>query len=833
MLGRRQSPLEWGSIYNQCIHHGRVLEAAHAGKIRHAWSLMNNWKGRAFVHEELFISWLKVALASSPELFELFRKHEELDRQYQKLSQGYQNANLGENNERFKREISSQRDEIWAERGVISRLLSDSLQRASARVNWKPDWWFGKIRSEDLQACLMPGELYLDLISDRDAMGIFEITRTHISYRAIEGSEARRFNDLLRYKNMEKLREGFWKIDLRDGAEIFERYWGASRVLLSPHDTIDRAQGSPLQMFFPNGVDTAIVPGGSFLIQKRRVQARPTADLDYLGLSDPAAGQLASSGFETSWVRRYFGERSQTFVGEEAANVLKGRAVSAGLLHIAAHAGPQFIRLGSQDLTATSLRLTNVKASILLISGCRIGIAENSSQDNSFNEAISALMGATGASAAVVSTDYVPDSTAALFSDLLVSALLGRSDTQTLESERSNVNVPVGAALAYAKSKLASFTARDLEADTTGLVDGLLSETGMSLTDLVRDVTTQRHLGGWYVLGDASATVSWTHVEPTGLQAEPDPRRHASGPSAFSYRPPARTVQLRPGLLVRYLDSASYTSGEMHAMDIAESTQQPLIMRTSEGLYRCWKDARPLGAPGTLEETKAEMLALLEPSTSLDTPRYEPNPGLSRMFRDWREKIDSDFAEQRAGLTYEQVEDLNREACYYIEDESGTRFFSGDPEFPISISIGSWRKPFYDFNRVSNLFLDFGSSPTDVVVRRTQLRLLARSDSNAADFVWGRIIADQYLNLLGLHILGKRKIGQTGHQLEGLDYESGEWKGVCCLRNETELWDFAFRPQLIPTERFERMLSSLVWLDDDYFERLRVVPNPVQSRADR
>ncbi|HXG36851.1 MAG TPA: hypothetical protein VNL15_07775 [Dehalococcoidia bacterium] len=186
------------------------------------------------------------------------------------------------------------------------------------------------------------------------------------------------------------------------------------------------------------------------------------------------------------------------------------------------------------------------------------------------------------------------------------------------------------------------------------------------------------------------------------------------------------------------------------------------------------------------------------------------------------------------------------EAAYrggFIEKANGGyRWFSTDSEFPISVWYPQCLAgPFYDYNRLSDLRLDF----EDLILRKRNLTLARRVEYELGNrLAAGVITLEQFLNeeldrakryypftVLGYQVEVLKELppslkGETSI-IRAFEYRwetssKTQRQGVCFVRRRHELWQLHRDIKRVSVEDLNAVLASLVWLDDFFFKSLPV-----------
>lgn len=291
--------------------------------------------------------------------------------------------------------------------------------------------------------------------------------------------------------------------------------------------------------------------------------------------------------------------------------------------------------------------------------------------------------------------------------------------------------------------------------------------------------------------------------------------------------PARQKMRLANGEYVDFVDGWTFVGGELGAMDIIEASRAPSILRTTEGLFGCWLDGNSVALEDTEENAKAMMLHLLHPEMP-EPPHGDP---VGERLRAAGSKHEQDVHATRLSLDADQVRMVNDRACFYTDEPDGRyRFWSADRLFPISIALFA-RSPFYDFNRIDNLLMNWGI-PHSIIISCEHLRIAARHDPAAADFTFGDRDYRAFLKARGVDVTGSRTIGEQGQELQVQEYswktDSGERRqSLCWLRHDEEFWRVSWDPENYP---IEPLVSSWRWLGEEFFASLAISPRILESR---
>jgi hypothetical protein len=832
-----ESPNDWNPIYIRGLAHTNdVLRLLRHGRVEQAWYVLNQWKGRQFLHEMFDAQWALVTEQAVPGRLALAAQYDRLRIEHQTGWSDHHAARRSDLNEPDVKGISARTDDLWAQMGVISRILMAETERIRPSVAWQPAEIVSTPTVKEFQSLLRPDEVYLDIVWGSDGAALFQVQRSGIAAHPVGSAVERRWeNDLARAERLRKSGSP-WQLDSDLGNEIFGQLFRPDQlVLLSPHERFAHHAQFPPHLYFPLTTPVGVVPGATFLAHRRRKLPGPrTFGGDYLGVADQDGGSLAGPAAETGWIHdRYFPDDPPPVLNpRNASELMPAREVR--LLHIASHAQPGGLRLGGRWITQSDVYSWGVRAEIVLLTGCSLGLGDGLISVNDFSDIVKTIVGVTGAAAAIVSVDTVPDSNSLLFVDLLAAALRGRAPAL----EWGGCGTPpgplcAGEALAWARSRLAGITKNELDQDRSGLVASatrLAQGARVAATQIV-DPTWLR---SWCVIGDPRATLT---NEPTNRSlAIPALTSTAGQPSRNADAPDIRKAILSDGAAVDYYNSEQFRGGELGAMDVIEATKAPSILRTEEGAFRCWIDGVPVDMTSSLETAKRSMLRLLHPEAEpqdLAASIFQyPDPVFS-FVRQAKGKNELDLARTSLGLTQEQVRSANSTAGFFTEESGGRRWWSADVLFPMSLLV-PLGDPFYDMNRLNDLHLDFGGNPARLIVRCNHLRVDARHDSVAADFIWGQRDYGRYLDQSGVRVTGTHLIGpeQSQFEVQECRWDNGfgvPRQGLCWLRDNEAFWEVVFG---VSDERLSPLLASIRWLDDTYFRNLAIAPRILDGRRE-
>jgi len=219
----------------------------------------------------------------------------------------------------------------------------------------------------------------------------------------------------------------------------------------------------------------AVVPAIGTLCHLRRgrgeAASKPSAA--YLGVACEKAAGLPSLHWAEKEVALVM---DSYFAAEPGSRALVTsnchRFLSEGcdvrLLHLACHAGPGGLYISPDGTVTTPVDLLNddgrrFRAGILLLTGCDAGRFSDN-DNNEFVGVVRQLLASTSAAAAVVSMAPVPDQAGPVFADLVVRALAGRGPDRPWPTPKEAL--PVGAAVAWARSAMRKLSSADVRAVT-------------------------------------------------------------------------------------------------------------------------------------------------------------------------------------------------------------------------------------------------------------------------------------------------------------------------------------------------------------------------------
>ncbi len=833
-----RSPLDWAQVYNLSLQGAaRVGDLLQGGSAEEGWYSLNQWKGRMFLHEEMLAAWLDAADQASPGLSARMAAIDSLELEYRIAGEKYPSVQKADasRNEIGTRRVSLTRDELWAQMGVLKRHFEPEIMAVGRSLPWHPSAVVPTPTADEFCSLLRSDEVYLDVVWGGDGVAVIRLDQNGITTHLVPSKLANDWDhdasraDALRRNGA----PGYPNVEL--GAQVFgPLIESAGCVLLSPHDSIfSRPMQMPMHLYFPPSTPLGVVPGATFLVRKRTSEEfRSDPDGSYLGIADQGGGELPGSAAAANWIHdRYFGSDVSAAVDSDIpAAVATPRTVR--LLHVGSHAHPDALYLDGRWVTKSALLKWNVHAPVVLMTGCYLGLIDNSSPANGFSRAARAMAAATHAEALIVSMEKVPEAASLLFSDFVIAGLFGREPALGWGGQVAPSGpLTAGEAVAWAKTRMAGLTSEDLARDESGIVR-LASSFVDEATGELDQILRLELLPWWYVLGDPRASC----LIEAGERKVAIPAPFAVEDEGEDDQPPAsrRTVRLADGENVFFYDSQTFPHGELGAMDVMEATKAPTILRTTEGWFSCWIDGQPGGRNETLEDAMAEMLQLLHPgvhwaSIPAEVPlRADP---VVESIRTARQKDIEDLATTALDLSDDQIVMINSNACFYTEEpDDSRRFWSADRLFPISVAMFGSR-PFYDFGNLERLFLNWGD--VDKTVRCRHLRIFARDDPAAADFIWDGHDYKRFLKARNLHINGSRVIGEPGSQFEvqtysWRNYQNVQRQALCWLRNDEEFWEIDWNPK---TVHIEPILNSWRWLDDEFYLKLAIEPRILDSRS--
>jgi hypothetical protein len=833
-------PGDWAQVSNLALKGAaRVLDLLRDGSAEEGWYSLNQWKGRMFLHEEMLATWLDAADQASPGLSSRMAAIDALELEYRIAGEEYpsvQKADASQNEVGTKR-VSLTRDELWAQMGVLKRRFEPEIMAVGRSLRWHPSGVVPTPTPDEFCSLLRPDEVYLDVVWGDDGVAVIRLDEYGITAHLVPSALADDWGEDASRADTRRRNGAPWYPNAQLGAQLFGPLIESARcVLLSPHDDIfSRAVQMPMHLYFPASTPLGVVPGATFLVRKRTSEEfRSFPDGSYLGIADQGGGELPGSAAAANWIHdRYFESDVHPAIDSDIpAAVAKPRTVR--LLHVGSHARPDALFLDGRWVTKSALLKWNVNAPVVLMTGCNLGLIDNSSPANGFSGAVRALAGATHAEALIVSMEKVPEAASLLFSDFVIAALFGREPALGWGGNTAPSGpLTAGEAVAWAKTRMEGLTSEDLARDESGIVRLAMSFVNEAAGDLDQILRLEL-LPWWYVLGDPRASCMIEARERNVAILAPFVVEDEDEDEDDPPPPSRRTTRLANGENVFFYDSQTFPHGELGAMDIMEATKAPTILRTTEGWFSCWIDGDPGGRNETLEDAMAEMLQLLYPGVHLATsptevpPRADP---VVRGIRAARHKDIEDLATTTLDLSDDQIVMINSNACFYTEEpDDSRRFWSADRLFPISIAMFGSR-PFYDFGNLERLFLNWGD--VDKTVRCRHLRIFARGDPAAADFIWDGRDFNRFLKARDLQINGSRVIGEPGSQFEVQTYSWRNYQGVhrqalCWLRNDEEFWEIDWNPE---TVHIDPILNSWRWLDDDFYRKLAIEPRILDSRS--
>ena len=294
----------------------------------------------------------------------------------------------------------------------------NELDLASTPV---PSW-------HEVQCVLRPGELYVGLVCCRDDLFLrCRLTSNSARFDAVRVPDL--MAALLSHVAMRPLPPG----ELAWTRRLALRLLGpldpdVDTLLVCPDRQLVAVAWHLLEPdrprdFLGDHLAIAVVPAAGALVATRRAQHVVSDDRDYLGVSH-AAADLRTVDEEVETVRAsYFPDTGRCLL-TGSGHELVDESGHFGLLHVACHAYAAGLMFGARTITPIALADMALIADVLLLTGCYLGAFDRSDR-NEYVGIVRQLLIATGAGAAVISMEPVPQRAGNVFSDLLVSALTG------------------------------------------------------------------------------------------------------------------------------------------------------------------------------------------------------------------------------------------------------------------------------------------------------------------------------------------------------------------------------------------------------------------------
>lgn len=283
----------------------------------------------------------------------------------------------------------------------------------------------------EVQAVLRPGEMYLGLVFCRDDLFLrCRLTADTARFDAIRVPEV--MASLLHHLVVER----------RPWHQAGETRRRAYELLSLPAPGIDTLLVGPDRQlvavpwhllepdrpraFLGDRLTTAVLPAAGTLVTTRHGAPEPAGPaFAYLGVAH-ADKTLTTVDAEIENVRAsYFPRTGRCLFTGDGHRVVDERG-HVGLLHVASHAYASGLVFGERTITPIALAEMSLTADILLLTGCYLGAFDRADR-NEFAGIVRQLLIATGAGAAVLSPEPVPQEAGNIFADVVVSALTGRA----------------------------------------------------------------------------------------------------------------------------------------------------------------------------------------------------------------------------------------------------------------------------------------------------------------------------------------------------------------------------------------------------------------------
>jgi CHAT domain-containing protein len=297
------------------------------------------------------------------------------------------------------------------------------LDLASTRV---PDW-------RAVQAVLRPGELYVGLVFCRDDLFLrCRLTADTARFDAVRAPEVMAL--LLQHLAVQKLsREQLVHAQERAYQLLGLTEPGIDTLLICPDRQLVAVPWHLLEperqrKFLGDQLTIAIVPAAGALVSIRRAASgRPDGGTEpaYLGVSHDD-GTLITVDQEVENIQASYFPRTGRCLLTGDGHRLVEETGHVGLLHVASHAYATGLAFGERTITPIMLAGMTLTADVLLLTGCFLG-AFGRADRNEFVGIVRQLLITTGAGAAVVSAERVPQEAGNVLSDLVVSGLTGRA----------------------------------------------------------------------------------------------------------------------------------------------------------------------------------------------------------------------------------------------------------------------------------------------------------------------------------------------------------------------------------------------------------------------
>lgn len=271
---------------------------------------------------------------------------------------------------------------------------------------------------------LGPGEVFVSLTSCRDDLYFrIRLTSTGCEVDVVEAPGSLR-SLIKRRESTSSADEQRLRVQMRS---LLGSLSGTTTLIVCPDPALAAVPWHLLDAgdghLLGDRMATGVIPAAGVLAQLRHVRSRPAPDTDYLGIADESGTSAAA---ETGFIRdRYFPRTGRTVTTRDGRD-LTGIHGRVGLLHIGTHAYAGGLTFGDRSVTPIDLAGMDLAADLLLLTGCYMGAFAHD-DNNEFFGIVRQLLVATGARAAVVSAERIPDKAPVRFADLLVAALTGSS----------------------------------------------------------------------------------------------------------------------------------------------------------------------------------------------------------------------------------------------------------------------------------------------------------------------------------------------------------------------------------------------------------------------
>ena len=335
------------------------------------------------------------------------------------------------------------------ERALRHRLedVADGVELglASAPV---PSW-------RELQAVLRPGELYVGLV----------FCRNDLFLRCRLTADTARFDSVRVPELMASLLHHLVskKVTWQQAGDVRRN---AYELLGLPETRIDTLLICPDRQlvavpwhllepdrpraFLGDRLAIGIVPAAGALVSMRRVERPQAGGTTYLGVAH-ADDTLITVDAEIENVRASYFPQTGNCLHTGSGHLLVEETGHVGLLHVASHAYAAGLVFGERTITPITLAEISLTADVLLLTGCYLGAFDRADR-NEFVGIVRQLLLATGAGAAVLSPEPVPQQAGNVFADLVVSALTGRAPGKPWEGPPEPMTV--GSAVAWARLRM-------------------------------------------------------------------------------------------------------------------------------------------------------------------------------------------------------------------------------------------------------------------------------------------------------------------------------------------------------------------------------------------